>query len=104
MERRNYDDEKANEERKVAHILPVVALVIIFGSLLMIAILQTIQQYKLKFNGGVNSMKIYTLYHDESSKEAVVCVSENVEKIKKIYLKCAKIKHFLIWKYGKMEI
>ena len=49
-------------------------------------------------------MKIYTLYHDESSKEAVVCVSENVEKIKKIYLKCAKIKHFLIWKYGKMEI
>lgn len=42
MERRNYDDEKANAERKVAHILPVVALVIIFGSLLMIAILQTI--------------------------------------------------------------
>lgn len=42
MGRRNYDDEKANEERKVEHILTVVALVIIFGSLLMIALLQTI--------------------------------------------------------------
>lgn len=42
MGRRNYDDEKANEERKVAHILTVVALVILFGSLLMIALLQTI--------------------------------------------------------------
>lgn len=42
MWRRNYDDEKANEERKVAHIWTVVALVILFGSLLMIALLQTI--------------------------------------------------------------
>ena len=33
--RRNYDDEKANEERKVAYILTVVALAILFGSLLM---------------------------------------------------------------------
>lgn len=42
MGRRNYDDEKANVERKVAHILTVVGLVIILGSLLMIAFLQTI--------------------------------------------------------------
>lgn len=42
MRRRNYDDEKANEERKVALIWTVVALVIMFGSLLMIALLQTI--------------------------------------------------------------
>ena len=59
---------------------------------------------KLKFNGGVNSMKIYALYHNESSEETVVCISENVEEIKKKYLKCAKIGHFLTWKYGKMEM
>ena len=47
--RKNYDDEKADEEHKVVHILTVVALVILFGSLLMITLLQTIQQYKLKF-------------------------------------------------------
>jgi len=54
MGRRNYDDEKANVERKVAHILTVVGLVVIkvahifivvgliLGSLIMIAFLQTI--------------------------------------------------------------
>lgn len=54
MGRRNYDDEKANVERKVAHILTVVGLVVIkvahifivvgliWGSLIMIAFLQTI--------------------------------------------------------------
>ncbi len=40
--RKNYDDEKADEEHKVVHILTVVALVILFGSLLMITLLQTI--------------------------------------------------------------
>lgn len=40
MGRRNYDDEKANVERKVAHIFIVVGLIL--GSLIMIAFLQTI--------------------------------------------------------------
>jgi hypothetical protein len=48
-------------------------------------------------------MKIYTLYHDESSKEAVVCVSENVEKIKKNLSEMCKDKafpHLEIWENG----
>lgn len=49
-------------------------------------------------------MKIYALYHDESSEETVVCISENRDVIKKNYLKCVKTRLFLIWKYGKMEM
>lgn len=48
-------------------------------------------------------MKIYALYHDESSKETVVCISENAEEIKKNLSKMCKdqaFPHLEIWENG----
>ena len=48
-------------------------------------------------------MKIYALYHDESSEETVVCISENVEKIKEILSEMCKDRafpHLEIWENG----
>ena len=48
-------------------------------------------------------MKIYALYHDESSEETVVCISENIEKIKEILSGMCKDRafpHLEIWENG----
>lgn len=39
MGRKNYDNEKANEERKVVSIFTVVSLVVLFGALLIAILL-----------------------------------------------------------------
>lgn len=41
MGRRNYNDEKANEEYKSMHIGNIVGLVIMFGALIMAALVLT---------------------------------------------------------------
>lgn len=48
-------------------------------------------------------MKIYALYHNESSEETVVCISENRDVIKKNLSEMCKDKafpHLEIWENG----